>query len=133
MVGNHQCIDNITLWSSSIQFLLWRSSKTFCCFLCDLIIPFWKLVQSSLCPQCYDISQKYSLLWVCFHLFWWAPETHVFLFCKIFKKLFVDFFLHLLHPLFLEFIILMLLLFYSFPSFLKFYLLSSISLSFHSL
>lgn len=42
---------------------------------------FLKLVESSLCSQCDFVSQRHSLLWICFHSFWWAPETHAF--CSI--------------------------------------------------
>ena len=73
---------------------------------------------------------KNSLLCVYFHLSLWVPETHVFLFCKIFKNcLLLTFFLHFLHPLFLEFIILMLLLYDWFPNFLKYSSLSWIHYS----
>lgn len=85
LVRNHQSLGNIALWSNSIHFLLWRRSKPFCSFVCHLSVPFWKLTESSLCDQRYDVSQRYFLIDVCSHFLGGeAPETHVFLFCKHF-------------------------------------------------
>lgn len=102
-------------------------------FVCHLSVPSWKLIESSLCHQHYDVLQRYFLIDVVLTFLGERHQKLIFLFCKHLKKLLLTLVLHFLHPLFLEFIILMLLLYDWFPNFLKFYLLFSTSLFFCAL
>lgn len=73
LVRNHQSIGNIASLSNKHSLFVVERSKPFCSFVCHLSVPFWKLIESSLCDQHYDVSQRYFL--IVFVLTFWG-ERH---------------------------------------------------------